>query len=168
MGNRLIKSRVRNSSVQLEECLQTVFALDLLAPPDEFYLLSPWIGNWPVLSNRFGEFRPFLPAVGDALGFGDFLNLLAERGTQVRIVTKPDVQGNVDFLSALSSKIGIREDQRLHEKGISTNRYYLRGSMNLTFSGVKLNEESVELSTETENVLSALNESRSYWSDLAQ
>jgi hypothetical protein len=142
--------------------------LDLLAPPEEFYLLSPWVGNWPVLANRFGEFRPFLPAIGDVLAFGNFLNMLAERGTYVRVVTKADVQTNVDFLGTLLPSIEIREDDRLHEKGIVTNRYYLRGSMNLTFSGVKLNEESVELSTDAASVVSALNESRSYWADLSQ
>lgn len=168
MANRIIKSRARNSSIQLEECLRSIFALDLLAPADEFYLFSPWIGDWRVLTSHFGEFRPLLDVEGNDLSFREFLNSIAERGTRVRIISKPGISGNEDFLQRLSPTIEVRYDDRLHEKGISTNRYYLRGSMNMTFSGVKINEESVELTTDPQDVITALNYSREYWADLAQ
>ena len=34
----------------------------------------------------------------------------------------------------------------LHEKGLLTPDFYLEGSMNLTYSGVHINQEKVELS----------------------
>ncbi len=39
--------------------------------------------------------------------------------------------------------------------------------MNMTYSGVKINEESVELTTDSEMVVSALNEARAAWNGLA-
>lgn len=168
MAHRIIKSRARNSSTQLEACLRSVFILDLLAPGEVFYLLSPWIGNWTVLTTRFGEFRALIDDVGDTLWFRDFLSILAERGTSVRIVTKPEVTRNEEFLRLLSPLVEVRYDELLHEKGIVTNRYYLRGSMNMTFSGVKINEESVEITTDPEIVISALNEARATWDGLTQ
>src|SRR3954453_20930482 len=110
MANRIIKSRARNSSTQLEECLRSLFILDLLSPGQEFYLLSPWIGNWRVLTTRLWEVRALLDDTGDVLWFRDFLTILAERGTTVRIVTKPEIPRNDEFLRNLPPRIEVRYD----------------------------------------------------------
>jgi hypothetical protein len=80
MSSRIIKSRARGSSVHLPACRGSLFALELLKPSRELYLLSPRVSKVPLLDNRVGQFRVL------AGHLGDILRLLAARGTQVRIV----------------------------------------------------------------------------------
>jgi hypothetical protein len=56
----------------------------------------------------------------------------------------------------------------MHEKGLIGDHFYLRGSMNFTYSGVNLNDEHVELTTEPEQVALALAEAKATWEGLQQ
>lgn len=164
MPNRLIKSSARDSSLQLAACLSSLFAVELLAPSPELYLISPWISNMPLLPNRFGQFRALMPDLSrSALTLADLLSTLAERGVQVRIMCRPNQTQTEDFLRRLSPSISMRKADTLHEKGLVSAQFYLRGSMNFTYSGVNLNDETIELTTDPEEVARALLEARRRW-----
>lgn len=166
MPNRIIKSTAKSSSLQVANCLNSLLALELMVPSRTLYLISPWISDVPLISNRFGQFRAILPE--DAEGqvrLATILNLLADRGSRVRILAKAYQRPTGDFLSNLSSAVQWRTTENLHEKGIIGDHFYLRGSMNFTYSGVNLNDEHIELTTDIEMIALALAEAAQRWED---
>lgn len=168
MSNRIIKAKSRNSTVQLLDCLSSLFALELLSPSHTLYLISPWLSNVPLLHNSFGQFRSVAPESdrGD-LSLAALLGTLAERGTKVRIICRHS-SFTQEFLARLPTTIERRYLDRMHEKGLVGDHFYLRGSMNFTYSGVNLNDEHVELTTEPEQVALALSEAKATWEGLQQ
>jgi hypothetical protein len=167
MFNRVIKSRAPGSSVQLVGCLASLFTLELLNPGKELYLISPWLSQVTLIDNRFGQFRALISETGkSALDLGDILTLIAARGTQVRILYRR--AANVTTGQFVESVQGIKNIEcrpylDLHEKGLVTSRFYLRGSMNFTYAGVNINGESVELTNDESMVWKALQEAKVSW-----
>lgn len=164
MPNRSIKSTARAGSLQLTDCLSSIFALELMRPSSEIYLISPWISNVTLISNRFGQFRAVVGDSGDGdLRLAALLKTLAERGARIRVIYRSGHQLTEEFLNLLPENIERRGTERLHEKGLITRYFYLRGSMNFTHSGVNLNDESVELTTDPQDVALALLEAQQRW-----
>jgi len=164
MLNRIIKSIARKSSIQLTDCLSSLLALELLSPSQVLYLFSPWISDVLVLSNTFGQFRPLIPELSENdVRLAPLLNILAERGSQIRLLCRPDQPYTEDFLRKLSATVDVKRVETLHEKGLINDHFYLRGSMNFTFSGINLNDEHVELTTEPHEVALALAEAQQRW-----
>lgn len=167
MPNRQIFSRARSSSVQLGELLGSLFAIELIAPSQQLYLTSPWISNMAILNNRHGQLRALMPEMAkDWLGLADVLNELAERGAHVRVACREDQRETRRFLEGLAPAVEWRHSPVLHMKGLVSASFYLRGSMNFTYSGVNINDEQVELSTESEVVAGAYLEAQTRWEDL--
>lgn len=168
MKNRLIYTRGRSSALELMSCLQSVFSAELLHPSKVLYLISPWISDSPILSNHLAQFRVLLPEeVSATIGLRRILLELDRRGVAVRIVCRPDEQVNRDFAHLLPNTILVRYSELLHVKGLLTQHFYLRGSMNFTFSGTRINEESVELSNEQHIISQARIEFDNFWEDLS-
>jgi hypothetical protein len=167
MPNRRITSNARGGSVQLTDCLHSIFALELMSPSPEVYLISPLISNIPLINNRFGQFRV---AMGDneedELHLATILSILANRGSKVRIIYYPHSQTE-EFLHLLPPDIDFRGSKTLHKNGLITKHCYLRGSMNFTYSGVNLNDEEVEFTTDATDVSYALIEAQQRWEELA-
>jgi len=171
MPSRIIKSNARGGSVELTNCLSSLLALELLSPSPEVYLISPWISNMSVLDNSFGQFRGVMGDMGkNEIRLAKILLRLAEAGSKVRIIYQPDYDTTEAFLKALGDKphnIETRSTKTSHEKGFITHHFYLHGSMNFTFSGLHINDESVELKTDPTDVQLALLEADRKWEDLA-
>ncbi len=167
MSNRIIKSRARGSSIQLIDCLSSLLTLELFSPGKELYLISPWLSNVPLIDNRYGQFRAIAGEYNKpTLYLVDILRLLAERGTAVRVLyLSPAKDMTGIFLRGIQDVENIehRGFRRLHEKGLITSHFYLRGSMNFTYSGINLNQESVELTTDEAAVWQALQEAQMLW-----
>lgn len=168
MPNRIIKSKARSSTVQLADCLSSLFVLELLTPSPELYLISPWLSDMPLIANRFGQYRAVVSSLaGGDLGLAQILAILTERGVRVRIVYKANQAPTEQFIRRLPVTIERRATETLHEKGLVSNQFYLRGSMNFTYSGTNLNDETVELTTDPSEVALALVEARVQWEALA-
>ena len=79
------------------------------------------------------------------LRLGDVLVALASV-TTVRIISK-ETEATRQFVAGrdfASAGVMIRmAGEDLHEKGLLTPDFYLEGSMNLTYSGVHINQEKV-------------------------
>jgi len=155
--------------VQVADCIGSLFALELLSPSPELYLISPWISDVPLLNNSYGQFRSIAPEMSKRwIGLADLLNMLSERDAKVYLLTRRNQAQNDSFLRKLSPLIICRQSDNLHEKGLITHNFYLRGSMNFTYSGINLNDESVELTTDLDIINRELMESRLRWITVEQ
>ncbi len=145
-GERELRSR--GGERHLRELLQSVLGGELLRPSGVLWLVSPWISDIPVLDNTTGGFQTLVPRWERAsIRLSQVLASLAERRTQIYIATRPDPH-NTAFLAAMEEarryapdRIFVRMADKLHEKGLLGDGYYLSGSFNFTFGGIQINEE---------------------------
>jgi len=93
-----------------------------------------------------------------------------QRGGEVVVVTR-DVDINRPFLLELDAAAGSDPALKviltdvIHEKGITGDAFTLDGSMNLTYTGLRIKEEYVVFSTEPEVVAKRRLEFRTRWKD---
>lgn len=166
MSTRQLFSRSHSASLQVSDLVGSLLALELLAPSRELYLISPWVSDVPVIRNSQAEVRALVPDLGGGdLWLSDVLRRLADRGTVVRVVCRPDA-GNDDLLRRLGDRVERRQHTTLHAKGLLTDRAYLSGSMNFTHSGFTLNDETVEVTTNPQRVAAAHLDFAAYWRTL--
>jgi phosphatidylserine/phosphatidylglycerophosphate/cardiolipin synthase-like enzyme len=167
---RIFKSQLTGSSV-LRELLQSMFTSEMLRAAKTAWIVSPWVSNVVLLDNRSGNFDALNPEWGRReVRLTDALLSLLTRGRKVVIVTRKDGL-NIKFLNDLREladqymlleelQVVLRE--RLHTKGILFSESLLLGSMNLTFSGLEINDEWVEFSTDREDLARTRLEFESY------
>lgn len=149
---------------EVRELLQAVFVGEMLSPSRCLWLISPWVSDIPVIDNRAGAFDSVDASWGPRLvRLGEALSRSLLVGTTVVVATRP-VPHNQPFLSQLrsaaadlgvSNALLVSEVEALHEKGILSDDFYLSGSMNLTFGGVELLEETVKFDTADDVVAEA-------------
>lgn len=114
MAKGLVKSRARTSALQLANCVQSLFTLELVAPSKELYLISPWVTNMPLLPNRFGRFRSLMPDLGlTSLSLLDLLTAFGERGTSIRIMYRARQRETEEALARLPAFIERRSSEAL-------------------------------------------------------
>ncbi len=125
--------------------IATLLLLDERSRP--IYVCSPWISEFVVFENRFGEFSHLVPGIEERSGirFSECLRQLAQLH-EVRIISRrTDV--TMSFLSnprlAEDGVQSVLADDSLHEKGFLTPLFYFEGSMNITYSGVHMNKEKL-------------------------
>lgn len=172
---RIFRSAVTSQEV-VRELVQVMCLAELQAPSREVWLVSPWISDFVLLDNRSGRFDAINPQwQRREVRLVDFVLQLMTNGTQVIVVTRPDPH-NETFLdritdraeeSGLGDRIQLVCRDALHTKGILTDGGLLLGSMNLTYSGLELNEESVYYETSPEAIAKARVELQAYRSGQA-
>jgi hypothetical protein len=160
--SRVIRKSQTRSSAEAASLLANLFAAELISPSKCIWLVSPWISNIPILDNEVGAFDPLSRWGPRRVRLAEVLATLASSGTAVVIATTADPRNN-EFIAHLgnrtaelgaASKIRIDRDPAnlLHEKAITGDDYALVGSMNITWYGVNLREEYLELRTEEDFV----------------
>jgi hypothetical protein len=138
----------------VRELLQATFVAELIFPSRCVWLVSPWVSDIPVIDNGSSAFDALDPTWGPrGVRLTEVLSALMRRGTTVVLATRP-VDHNAPFVAKLkvaaaasSSALVVHEAEELHEKGLLGDDFYLSGSMNLTFGGVELLEETVKYDT---------------------
>lgn len=139
----------------LPEIVQALLAADLLDPPRHLWIVSPWVTDVPVLDNSAGGFAILAPDWDHApIRLSLVLARLLACGTTVRLAVRGDGLSDA-FVAALrrqtsvsaADSLGVYYADTLHEKGLLSDHYYLRGSFNLTHSGLNSNEEAATLHT---------------------
>jgi phosphatidylserine/phosphatidylglycerophosphate/cardiolipin synthase-like enzyme len=163
LSRRIFKSSLTSQS-SIRELVQNVLVSELLAPSDAVWLVSPWITNVSILDNRSGSFDILNPQWGHReIRLLDIMLLVLTAGTRCRIVTRP-LEVNERFLNqineaAIQNGVGdsltVIQREVLHTKGFLTSRGLLIGSMNFTYSGLELNDESVEFTVDRQSIASA-------------
>jgi hypothetical protein len=151
------------SRAEIREILEGVFVAELLVPSDSLWLVSPWITDIDILDNRAGQFSSLVPTWGlRRIRLSEVFGHIMER-SNVHIVARPDAH-NDSFLQKMRDlsrasdspnnlRVVIRDT--LHLKGLLGQDYYLKGSMNLTYNGVEMNDEGVSLDRSTVNIAEA-------------
>lgn len=164
MPNRVIKSRSLGGAVQLADCLASLLALELLVPNGRVYLISPRLGDMEILHSPFGQFRILMHELGQTrLRLGETLGILAARGSTVRVLYRPGDPQTEAFIGRLSREVERRPVDHLDERGLLSERFYLRGSLEFDLEGVSTGNESVEVTTEPGDVARALMEAEQLW-----
>lgn len=137
----------RSNLVPLE-FLQSLFVAELIRPSYRIWISSPWIQDIDLIDNTARQFNSLVPSwPGAWIRLSGVLAALMERGSEVVIITNHD-RPNDEFLtrlatyqSAYQQKLHVIRTPNVHEKGILTDSFTLDGSMNITYSGVNINQE---------------------------
>lgn len=146
--------RSRGRTDELQQLLQSIFAAEVLFPSTCLWLVSPWIGDPPILDNRSGSFSALHPAwPKKVVRLSSVLEALLVRGGTLVAATRPGKAqpSNLGFLTHIGKwrRQGLRarvtESEDLHEKGLLGDGFYLNGSMNFTTAGVQFNQELLVL-----------------------
>lgn len=157
---RIFKSQVTGVST-LRELLQTMFVGELISTGTSISIVSPWISNIFLIDNRSGNFDSLNPEWGRReVRLSEVLVALMTRGAEVTVVTRP-IDTNEPFILALEEqtrlqcldeRLKVFRRETLHTKGILLSRSLLLGSMNLTFGGLEIHDEFVELCIDREDI----------------
>jgi len=156
MASREIWSH--GSGTALQDLLASILGNLLLQGPSArpVYFSSPWMSDFPLFQNHFGEFSALFPdrPDQDQIRFTEFLARLSNH-RPVRVIT---VQTPTSETFAKSptlqscSAVEIRfAPQTYHEKGVLAPDFYIEGSMNLTYSGVFIRDEKISYHADGEN-----------------
>ena len=164
MASRKIFKSATTAHASVRDVLALVFAQELLAPSRDVFIVAPWITNVPILDNRLGGFDALNPEWGKRhIPLVEVLGALAARGASLHIYTRP-ARHNATFETRLDRTMqdsGVahmcrfKTRDRLHTKGLLTDRVLIDGSMNLTISGISVNDESVGVSFDGKAVAEA-------------
>lgn len=168
---RRIFRNATSSQHSLRDLLANFFVSELVAPSRELFLVEPWISNVALLDNRIGRYDALNPDWGRReIRLVDVLVQLALLGTKLRLVCRPDDM-NRRFVYRLRTALedaGATEQCRvtevvtLHTKGLLSDHSLITGSMNLTESGVNLNDEQITVEYEPQAIAEARVHFQSY------
>jgi hypothetical protein len=159
--NRTIYRSARKSCQEVELLLEAIFVGELIFPSKEFWIVSPWISDIRLLDNRAATFASLGPDWNRShIRLCEVLSRLLEGGMRVCIATRP-AEHNIIFKARLDQlvqelqcedQLRYVEREDLHTKGILTEKLWVLGSMNLTESGVRINDETVRVTTNSEEI----------------
>lgn len=168
---QIVKAKAR-ASLEVADALATLLLAELLDPGEEMYVVSAWISDIPVLDNSAGTLAGVDPAWEDRwLSLSEVLVALMERGTVIHLKTNRDAH-NVAFVERLAARVSaaglderchVRSDADTHTKGIVGKTFALRGSMNLTYRGLREREETIEIDVSGETVATLRLEFAAEW-----
>ena len=155
-GTRKIYKGAVTSQHAVREVLTMAFAQELLAPSEEVFIVAPWISNIVIFDSQIGQYATLNPEWAKReIRLVEVLTAIAANGTELHIHTRPD-DHNKGFKRRIQEALGdaglldqltwTDRNMLLHTKGVWTDRVLIDGSMNLTESGVALNEEVVTVS----------------------
>lgn len=145
---------------QFKEVFGTLLLGNFLSQ-NEIWLVSPWITDFDLIDNSANQWNALVPSFeARYIRFSEVLITLARAGIPIYVVTRKD-SINDAFLSNLSYQLTERDPlkiclkQELHTKGMLCKDGFIEGSLNLTYSGVEANDETVVLSTDPHSISNA-------------
>jgi len=164
MKKRVIRKNSVYCSTLASDLLQSLFVAEFVSPSEKIWLVSAWISDIPILDNTGLGFSGVSPRWGPGkIRLTEVLVELATRGTTVIVATNQDTH-NDGFKQRLSMKadeagvseiVHIIEERELHTKALLGDNYYLDGSMNFTNNGLEVNDETLSLVLEPDDVVRA-------------
>ena len=157
---RIFKSE-NTGTIILKEIVQYIFISELINPSEEVWFVSPFISDVPILDNRAGNFNSLNPEWNrKIIKLSDYIRQIISNGSKTFLVTK-EIDENMGFLNQLDDEMNEYASkgffslifrEKLHTKGILTNSASITGSMNLTWSGFNINDESIEYDIDPERL----------------
>jgi hypothetical protein len=147
---------------ELIDCLTSLLA-SLLIQPGKVWLVSPWVSDFDLIDNRNLEWRMIGPHWGGRqIRFSEVLADAVNQGCHLQLVTN-NVQENDAFKQRLVDRINSAsrgrfhhiKSERLHTKGLLAHIFFVKGSMNFTYSGTNVNEEHLTITLDSDEVSEA-------------
>ena len=136
----------------VRDLLQSLFAAELIYPSTKLWLFFAWITDIELLDNsarQFASLEPDWPAT--QIRLSRVLGALLTRGVHIRLVIREHGHNNFfisrlrDLRSVHGDKLKWIVERDFHAKGLLGSDYFLSGSMNLTVSGITINDEHLLL-----------------------
>lgn len=163
--NRVIRKSQNASASEAKDLLAGLFSAELCLPSRCLWLVSPWVSDVELLDNSAGTFGPLTRYGKRPIRLAELLVALAASGTHVVVGTTAD-DHNKRFLERLrlladDMRVGplvttsIDASNNLHTKALTGDDFALAGSMNITFNGIQVREELVDLRTDDAYVAQA-------------
>jgi hypothetical protein len=167
MTTRTIRTRPRNG-LAISDVLAAVLLSELCAPSQEFWVASGWVTDVRVIDNATRQFDSLM---GDepraTMTLSEVLGALSRRGSQVHLAVRDNAhnQAFVDRLTRVSDAdaLHLYSSGDLHEKVMVGWSWVLKGSMNFTWNGTQLNEESMDLQVDLAEAARQRLELRARW-----
>lgn len=161
MGHRQIFLHGSLGQRHLKEVLSGLMA-GLFIKPERIWLVSPWVSDFSVLDNKTGDWDALNPSWRNReISFLELLADVVNNGCSLRLVTQDDGKSK-SFIKQLENRLLDSADYKyldseiLHTKGLLTDYFFLKGSMNYTYSGANLNDEVLELTNDGTMISEAL------------
>lgn len=163
--NRVIRKSQSASAAEAGDLLAGIFSAELVAPSKCLWLVSPWISDVELLDNNAGGFDAVRRFGKRRIRLVEILVTLAGAGTHIVVGTTTDAH-NMRFRQRLQTAaedlrvydkftISIDPSENLHTKALTGDDYALGGSMNITFNGIQVREEFIDLRTDESFVAQA-------------
>ena len=146
----------------IKDLLQSILISELLENSEVIWLNFAWISDLEIFDNTSRQFNSFFPDwPADNIHLSLILKTLLSRGTNIKLVIRK--HGHNEFFTnrlkklkdTFQSNIKWTIKENFHEKGLLGKDYFLSGSMNLTFSGVSINDEHIHFRTDKHSVAQA-------------
>lgn len=151
---------------ELEVLVQNLLVLEILAPSQDLWVVSPWVSDIEVIDNRAAGFSAVEPLWPNRwIRLSEVIISLAQRGAHVVVAVRSD-EHNLAFrrrLTAAAQDAAVEERIRIevddadeqHEKGLLGDDFFLSGSMNFTVRGLHVNGEIISLTRDPDEVAAA-------------
>ena len=109
----------------------------------QFWIVSPWVTNFPLDKPYYVSFQEIVETKQEALHLFDILHQIAANGGEVYMTVGNDTQYHplLRQLSSKSDRIQARVLPKLHAKAYVGRYGAIEGSLNLTNGGVNQNLE---------------------------
>lgn len=153
--SRVIRKSQTTSAREAADLLAGLFSAELAAPGKCLWLVSPWISDVELIDNSAGTFSTLSRFGKRRVRLTEILASLASRGCHVVVGTTTDPH-NTRFVERLKQLAGdlrvedrvtinIDPSEHLHTKAITGEDFVLSGSMNITYNGIEVREELIQL-----------------------
>lgn len=163
--SRVIRKSKKASATEAADLLAGLFSAELCLPSRCLWLVSPWVSDVELLDNSAGTFDALTRFGRRRIRLAELLVALASAGTHVVVGTTADGH-NTQFLERLrllanDMRVGhmvttsIDVSNSLHTKALTGDDFALAGSMNITFNGIQVREELIDLRTDDAYVAQA-------------
>lgn len=156
--NRVIRKSQFASAREAADLLAALFTAELACPSKCLWLVSPWISDVLLLDNTTGGFDALARFGKRRIHLAEVLVTLAAKGTTVVVCTTTDEHNKrfLDRIKMLAADLRVEQNlsvvidpsDNLHTKAMTGDDYALAGSMNITFNGIQVREEHVDLRTD--------------------
>jgi hypothetical protein len=159
---RVIRKSRQRASGEAAALLSAVFAAELLAPSRCVWVVSPWISDVKLIDNTADTFDALEVWGPRHVRLSEVLVTLADLGSAI-VVGTTEAESNRPFLARVRAlfsdrrldallTVDVDASNELHEKAITTDDAVIAGSMNITYNGIFVREEFVQLRTDDDFV----------------
>lgn len=164
---RSIDAQTFRTALEVQTCIASVLALELMRPGGTLYICAPEIVDSPILDNSLLEFSALLPHLPTPqIRLGTILQSLSERGVSIRLIVPPPAPRGTPLAPPAWWWAEVRHSAPLLEQGLFTDTACLHGDLRFTQAGVTAWAGTLDLLTDADAILPRLNAQRR-WEQLA-